>query len=182
MDAEGLAAQREDALKEQVSGEARSLAAANGSRGIVPEPEALALIGAPHQPRAKDTIRDADIAGEENEVLLSGRVLFRFDDTAIQPAAEPQLTEAARVLRTTTNSFAEIIGYTDSFGDPSYNEQLALLRAESVVTWLEKQGVFREQLSILGVGAQRALDETGKSPREQRMVEFTVKQPGPEER
>jgi outer membrane protein OmpA-like peptidoglycan-associated protein len=47
---------------------------------------------------------------------------------------------------------AQVIGYTDSTGQPAYNQTLSVNRAESVTGYLGQRGVAPQRLSAQGMG------------------------------
>lgn len=70
---------------------------------------------------------DVKVETEANEtrINLPADVLFAFDKAEILPGAEPDLVRAATILKARRVKLAMIEGYTDSKGDPTYNQRLS---------------------------------------------------------
>jgi outer membrane protein OmpA-like peptidoglycan-associated protein len=88
-------------------------------------------------------------------VSVTGDVLFDFDKADIQPAAEPTLTDIARLVASVPAGTIIIEGHTDSKGSAKYNESLSLQRANAVAKWLVKHGADKARLSVKALGASR---------------------------
>lgn len=75
-------------------------------------------------------------------------VYFNFDKSIINSDYFATLDSLAFNLKTHTNKKAEITGFTDDIGTPSYNSKLSKRRALSCYNYLIKQGVTPSQLYI----------------------------------
>jgi outer membrane protein OmpA-like peptidoglycan-associated protein len=78
---------------------------------------------------------------------------------------------------------AQVVGNTDSTGQPAYNQTLSVNRAESVTGFLAQQGVSPQRLSASGLGASQPIaDNNTEAGRAQnRRVEIYLRataQPG----
>ncbi|MGQ8631749.1 OmpA family protein [Agrobacterium sp. DKPNP3] len=114
-------------------------------------------------------------------VSLPSDVLFDFDKSNIRPDAEATLSQLSEVLITMHDSRVEITGHTDSEGSDEYNDELSIRRANSVKTWLEKNGVT-SKMTTAGKGerspvapnqtASGADDPNGRQ--KNRRVEFVI--------
>lgn len=86
-----------------------------------------------------------------DEVIVIDNVLFKFDSSAILPAARPILDEAAALILSSGDS-TTVIGHTDSIGSAQYNMGLSLRRAMSVRNYLMRKGVPGDQIEVVGKG------------------------------
>lgn len=86
-----------------------------------------------------------------DEVIVIDNVLFKFDSSAILPAARPILDEAAALIMSSGDS-TTVIGHTDSIGTAQYNMGLSLRRAMSVRNYLIRKGVPQELIEVVGKG------------------------------
>ena len=81
-----------------------------------------------------------DLKAEETpqaiKVNLSADLLFDFDKSDIKPAAEPELSKVATVLKSYPNAQVTIDGHTDGKGSNAYNQPLSERRAATVAKWL----------------------------------------------
>lgn len=103
-------------------------------------------------------------------------VHFAFDSAELRPGAEQRLDEAVRKLTDNKQANVAVIGHTDSIGTESYNQDLSLRRARSVVDYLTSHGVDSHRLRIDGRGESEpiATNETREGRAMNRRVEFVV--------
>lgn len=90
-------------------------------------------------------------------VSMTGDVLFDFDKAEIQPAAEPTLSDIARLIASIPNGMIIVEGHTDSKGSPRYNKDLSLRRASTVADWLVTHGADKARLSVKALGDTRPI-------------------------
>ena len=130
----------------------------------------------------------AQVTPQKVKVNLSADVLFDFDKADLKPAAAPQLTELATVLRAYPQASVVVEGHSDGKGAEAYNQALSEKRAASVAQWLVANGgVSAQQLHTRGWGKTKPIvpnsrpdgsdDPAGRATN--RRVEITiVKSPG----
>ena len=82
----------------------------------------------------------AQVTPEEIRIELSADVLFDFDSDRLRPDAVGSLKKVASILAAYPDRPVQIEGHTDSKGAEDYNQALSLRRAESVKSWLVKDG------------------------------------------
>ncbi len=124
---------RIEGLTGVVSGEVKSLAAAQRSLGGL----------------------ETRLVGGGLEVILPGDVLFDFDKATIRPSAVRVLEAVAGAARQTGERAIRIEGHTDAVGSPAYNQRLSEQRAASVSDWLVRSGISAARLRAQGFGATR---------------------------
>jgi OOP family OmpA-OmpF porin len=102
-------------------------------------------------------------------------VFFRVNSTTVDPQFEPLMDEVAEALAQSRDSYAEIVGYTDTTGPTEYNRYLSNLRAEAVAEQLRERGIPGARLRIEGQGPREP--ETGDQGfrAEDRVVEITIR-------
>jgi len=97
-----------------------------------------------------------------NELTPESEFAYRavFDDIKQRPAYE-----------------IEVIGFTDTLGDPPYNQALSLARAAAIRATLVGDGLDRQAISIAGRGKRDLLVPTADQTPEprNRRVEITVR-------
>lgn len=103
-------------------------------------------------------------------------VNFAFDSAKLRPEAEQQLQQAVRKLRDNRSANVDVIGHTDSIGPASYNEDLSLRRAQSVVDYLTNNGVDASRLTASGRGENDpvASNDTKEGRAQNRRVDLVV--------
>ena len=81
---------------------------------------------------------------------INVNVVFGFDSTALDAAAQKTLTEVAAAAKAGN---VEATGYADRLGSAAYNQKLALARAQSVKNFLVKSGVPADKVAVKSKGA-----------------------------
>jgi len=89
---------------------------------------------------------------EENPLNQPVRIHFYFNRADIKKEYLPYLNIVAKYMKTHQNVKIKIVGYTDNIGSKSYNQKLALKRAQAVKNYLVKLGVNPSRIVIEGVG------------------------------
>ena len=91
-------------------------------------------------------------------VTLPGGAVFEFGSAELRPVALDQLHKLGELIQKSPSVTFTIEGYTDSFGDAAYNQQLSQQRAESVRSWLvQNMAVDPAHIKAVGFGATRFL-------------------------
>ncbi|WP_028950024.1 OmpA family protein [Sulfurihydrogenibium subterraneum] len=83
------------------------------------------------------------------------RVHFHFNKASIKKEYLPYLNLVAKYLKTHPDVKVKIVGYTDNIGSKSYNDKLALKRAQAVKKHLVKMGVEPTRIVIEGIGKDK---------------------------
>lgn len=128
-------------------------------------------------------------------VTMPGGALFEFDKADLLPAAIEQLRLLGLLIKRSPSVTFSIGGYTDSFGDAAYNQQLSQARADSVRTWLvQNMDVDPTHIQAVGYGAtdflvtpkpvdmhsQTSIDQEKLLEQSNRRVEIRFKFPEPQ--
>ncbi|MCF8026070.1 MAG: AAA family ATPase, partial [Desulfobacteraceae bacterium] len=79
-------------------------------------------------------------------------IYFPHDAYGLNSTSFETLAQAKQLLRQDPQLKADILGYTDSLGDPEYNRYLSQLRANIVSKYLTGDGVEPEQTKPKGLG------------------------------
>lgn len=91
-------------------------------------------------------------------VRVEQGILFELNSTTILPQFTPILELGVILLTTNPDVTLLIEGHTDSAGDPAYNRELSLGRAQSVVDWIVANGgIAPERLEARGFGADQPI-------------------------
>jgi OOP family OmpA-OmpF porin len=101
-------------------------------------------------------------------------VTFAFDKSYIDSLQKTYLNELAQVLKARPDVIVIISGHTDNTGSASYNNTLSRKRAESVRSYLVKQGIPKARFKIeyMGLTTPIAPNETREGRAMNRRVEF----------
>ena len=115
---------------------------------------------------------------EEIEVSrLVKKVFFQFDSVDIQSDYFTELNDIAGQLDASPETSALIIGYSDNIGDDEYNLALSMKRARAVVSYLARQDISTDRLSMDGRGVHSSEEQSESNaekmhPDMSRMVEI----------
>ncbi|SMF00204.1 OmpA family protein [Desulfovibrio gilichinskyi] len=112
------------------------------------------------------------------EKIVFRNLNFGFDKYQITDEMEPSLVEAAAMLESYPNLKVMVGGHTDSTGPEKYNQALSLRRAQSVATWMAKNGISKDRIVATGYGEMSPkYDNNTKEGRKlNRRVEIDVKE------
>jgi outer membrane protein OmpA-like peptidoglycan-associated protein len=123
-------------------------------------------------------IIEGEATGLVATIVIPASVLFAFDSAELVVDAKDSIEEQRRTVRPElTRAFeVAIIGHTDSTGDPDYNLDLSMRRAQSVAEYLIATGVATDRLRVLGRGEKDpiASNDTQEGRAQNRRVEIVV--------
>jgi len=93
---------------------------------------------------------------EQDAVILTFKsdVLFDTNSSTIKQTAHSsgEIDRVAQILNRYPETTIKVVGYTDSTGSESYNQQLSELRANAVKNALVIKGVNAARLTTMGMG------------------------------
>ena len=107
---------------------------------------------------------------------LSGKVLFGSDLDALNPQSQQVVERIGTALLAADIPRVRVDGHTDSSGQESYNQQLSVRRANSVVKALTQVGMQSENIQTRGLGSSApvASNKTRAGRTENRRVSIIV--------
>ena len=79
-------------------------------------------------------------------------VYFKVNSAELQSSAEPALNEILTFLNENPTAKVEIQGHTSTEGTTEHNQKLSEARANSVRSWLIRNGISSDRLSAVGYG------------------------------
>jgi outer membrane protein OmpA-like peptidoglycan-associated protein len=96
-------------------------------------------------------------------VLTDDKVRFGFESSKLSDEAKAALDDfAAQLTQQNKNVYIEIQGHTDSTGSESYNEQLALERADAVRGYLNREHkVPLHRMNVISYGETEPIADNG---------------------
>lgn len=101
-------------------------------------------------------------------------VLFDFDQADIKPSAHSELNEVVQIMEENPDMKVDLQGYTDSTGPAVYNKDLSLRRANSVMDYLNNNGINADRMSAQGFGEENPVfpNDTKENRMQNRRVEI----------
>ncbi|MCQ2312143.1 MAG: OmpA family protein [Paludibacteraceae bacterium] len=87
--------------------------------------------------------------------ITMDNIFFEFGKWDLTPASESGLQQLVKLLQDNPNITIELSAHTDMVGDSLSNIELSQKRAQSVVTYLTKQGIDKERLTPVGYGKNK---------------------------
>jgi len=105
--------------------------------------------------------------------FVAANVLFAINSTTLTKSSYPALRELADTLQANPDLSLLIEGHTDNEGEPDYNMQLSLDRAESVKKALLRYGIAENRIQVKGFGATKPIahnDTAAERARNRRVV------------
>lgn len=110
---------------------------------------------------------------------VRGGALFEYDKAELMQQAMDDLQKLGELIQRNPKATFVIEGHTDSFGDPTYNEQLSQRRADAVKAWLvANMAIAPERVQAKGFGRSKLIVPADRSIEEQapnRRVEIVIK-------
>jgi len=112
--------------------------------------------------RVESMVAPAQQSGNELRFNLAADALFDFDKADLRPGAEGVLRELIiKVKGRSKQPNLRAEGHTDAKGDDTYNLKLSGRRAESVRTWLVRNGgISANNIKTAGFGKKRSVGPT----------------------
>lgn len=113
---------------------------------------------------------------ERGAVLTLGDVLFDTDKAQLKPGAQVTIDKLASYLLKYPQQRILVEGHTDSRGTDTYNQDLALRRANAVGTALYSRGVSRDRVSVRSLGELYpvASNDSAAGRQQNRRVEVVI--------
>ena len=118
-------------------------------------------------------------ATDRGLVLTLGDVLFETGKADLKAGAVADLDQLARFLAKYPDRTVTIEGHTDSVGGEDYNVGLSHRRADSVRSYLLRQGIETSRINTQGMGESVpvATNDTAGGRQQNRRVEIIVSNP-----
>ncbi len=112
----------------------------------------------------------------KNAMTVLNNIFFDFNQYEIKPRSLSELDEIVKFLNENSKIKVEISGHTDNVGNESYNQQLSLKRAQSVVTYFTSKGIAVTRLTQVGFGSKKPMKPNDSEENRQvnRRIEFKI--------
>ena len=103
-------------------------------------------------------------------------IFFSHNSKMLSDKAKEKLDRIVEIIRNNPSANITLNGYTDSYGEKSYNEMISEMRANMVKAYLVNKGVDSNNIQTFGYGAQQfiASNKTLEGRRMNRRVEIEL--------
>lgn len=123
-------------------------------------------------------VKGANVQREGDKLIVrfNSAILFDTGKAKLKPASEKDLADFAGVLKQYPDTNLVVEGHTDNVGKKAKNKKLSETRAESVITYLDSQGVVRARLTGVGYADDRPVgdNKTEEGRQANRRVEIQI--------
>jgi OmpA-OmpF porin, OOP family len=111
-----------------------------------------------------------------NTSFTLNNLFFDFDSSSLNKSSELELARVIELLMANPKMTVEISAHTDDKGSDEYNNKLSQARAESVVKYLNENGIVKERLVAKGYGktAPSVPNDSDENRAKNRRVEFKI--------
>ena len=111
----------------------------------------------------KETVDKAETKVVEQDIKESAKVTFPviyfiFNSIDIQQNEETKLNAILKTLKENPNMKVTVTGWSDTKGSVAVNKRISRQRAETVKTWLVKNGIEANRITAIGNGSDDTQD------------------------
>jgi OmpA-OmpF porin, OOP family len=111
----------------------------------------------------KETVDKAETKVAEQDIKESAKVTFpviyfTFNSIDIQQNEETKLNDILKTLKENPNMKVTVTGWSDTKGSVAVNKRISRQRAETVKTWLVKNGIEASRITAIGNGSDDTQD------------------------
>ena len=111
----------------------------------------------------KETVDKAETKVVEQDIKESAKVTFpviyfTFNSIDIQQNEETKLNDILKTLKENPNMKVTVTGWCDTKGSVVVNKRISRQRAETVKTWLVKNGIEASRITAIGNGSDDTQD------------------------
>lgn len=114
--------------------------------------------------------------GDTINLVVPNAISFATNSAQLTSNFYGPLNDVAISLKNYADTTVQIVGHTDSTGAAAYNQQLSVNRANAVVVYLTAQGVAKERMQAIGMGASQPIadNKTADGRAQNRRVEIKI--------
>ena len=102
--------------------------------------------------------------------IVVDNIYFDFNTHILKPESKQALNKLYKLLIMNPSLRIEIGAHTDAKGSESYNMELSIKRAETVVNYLVEKGIGQNVLTAKGYGKSSPINNNSESPKNRRIV------------
>ena len=104
-------------------------------------------------------------------------IYFKADSTELDSQAFKSLNKIVELVSQNSDSETVIAGYSDSYGNHSFNKKLSQYRSDIVKSYLVAKGVADSSITAVGFGSESPVgdNKTQEGRKKNRRVEIRIK-------
>jgi len=122
--------------------------------------DALAMLDNANAPDVAIVETTSPFAKLKGSEIISTVAFFDTDNAEKPVVNDSEVSALVSILEKDPNFQVILTGYADPRGDESYNKDLALRRAKTIASELEKRGVMGNQMIIESAGEENSVSTT----------------------
>ncbi|OFX58524.1 MAG: hypothetical protein A2046_05515 [Bacteroidetes bacterium GWA2_30_7] len=84
-------------------------------------------------------------------------VYFDFSSSSLNAESKSEIEKLYLLMKANSQLQIELVGHTDSKGNPEFNKILSEKRAKSVVSYLKSKGISSNKIKTIGVGEDQSV-------------------------
>lgn len=110
------------------------------------------------------------------KVTFAADTFFDFDKAVLKPAGREKIDDLVSKMGGMNLEVIIAVGHTDSIGADTYNERLALRRANAVKAYIQSKGIEPNRIYVEGKGEKQPVadNKTSEGRAKNRRVEIEV--------
>jgi outer membrane protein OmpA-like peptidoglycan-associated protein len=101
---------------------------------------------------ASDTVNVTIFLDSIQQSFYVSNIYYDYDQATLRPESVASLDTVVAFMKDNASISIEIYSFTDGKGTAEYNEPLSQRRAQSVLDYLEKNGIDRNRMTAKGFG------------------------------
>jgi outer membrane protein OmpA-like peptidoglycan-associated protein len=119
---------------------------------------------------------EATLKSIKNTSIVLGNITFEYNSYNLTAESYPELDKLVNYLQDNEGYRVEIAAHTDDKGAEAYNLKLSRLRANSVMEYLQDNGILSDRLLAKGLGESQPLlpNDSEDNRAKNRRVEFKI--------
>lgn len=182
---QALVAERDDLVTEKSKLNDQMVQLKSERQSLLQEKEALEKDRTALSNRLEHALSQvADTKASARGLIVSlPDILFDTNQAELKSQAQLIIAKMAGIMHVMPDLTIAVEGHTDATGNADYNLKLSERRAQSVVTFLQEQGIEKDRMTFVGMGSANpvAANDTAEGRAKNRRVELIVSQNSPKE-
>jgi outer membrane protein OmpA-like peptidoglycan-associated protein len=130
-----------------------------GIRALSPAAAPAYLAALDNELRRQTAGIGVDVIRLPDGILVRIPAAFTFEagSAEVRPQFEATLLEIARTVKTSNQTYVDVLAHTDTTGTPPVNQSLSDKRANAVAAYLSRHGVAKARIASKGFGETEPL-------------------------